>query len=107
ASTTPPALLPTTAPLNPLESSTPSPTAVPGNGVYTGHITDQIVLLSPEPAFPRPAELDQIEFKWLWLGQELRPCQLPDGYGFEIRIWPSQAEVPAAQSASVQPLGVI
>jgi hypothetical protein len=85
----------------------PTPAPAASNGVYTGNISDQIVLLGPEPAFGLPAELDQLEFKWLWLGQELRPCQLPEGYGFEIRIWPSQAEVPESQRAAVQPLGVI
>jgi hypothetical protein len=43
----------------------------------------------------------------MWFGEEIRPCQLPEGYGFEVRVWPSQAEVPAEQRASVQPLGVI
>lgn len=105
----PQAAIPTPLPLNPVNTPAPSPTpaAAAGDGVYTGNITDQIVLLSPDPAYTLPEGADQLEFKWLWLGQELRPCQLPEGYGFEVRLWPSQAEVPAGQRAAVQPLGVI
>jgi hypothetical protein len=50
-----------------------------------------------------------LEFKWQWLGQELRPCQLPEEFGFEIRIWPDldNPGVPPGQRSAITPLGVI
>jgi len=35
-----------------------------------------------------PADVQRVEFKWVW--QEATCDPLPDGYGFEIRVWPER-----------------
>lgn len=116
-----PALLPTqtarpvsTSPILPeagvVELPSPPPPAVdPSAGIFNGNVTDQIVPLDPAPAYLLPAEMDQLEFKWKWLGDELRPCQLPDGFGFEVRLWPSPTNpgLSAAQRQAITPMGAI
>ncbi len=77
--------------------------------LYTGPLTDEIQLIGPESAYTLGPEDEQLEVKWQWLGEELRPCELPEGFGFDIRIWPAlnNPYVPAWQQGSIEPLGVI
>ena len=76
--------------------------------VYTGEISGLINQIDPAPAFLVGADEGQLEFKWRWLGDEARPCQLLDGYGFDLRIWPSveNKNLSEAQRQSMRPLGV-
>ncbi len=101
---------PTATPIPDDPAATPTPAGgTPSGNLYNGDISGLIVPLGPDAAYTVPAGQEQLEFKWEWLGDELRPCQLLEGYGFEIRIWPALDNpfVPAAQQAEIKPLGVI
>ena len=89
---------------------TPLPTAVAqSQNIYTGNISGLIASLDPAPAYLVAPGQDQLEFKWQWRGNELRPCQLPEGFGFDLRMWPSPTNpyLSKAQQQAVEPLGVI
>jgi hypothetical protein len=63
----------------------PSPNVVvASSGPSSGQI--KIVELSNNIALP--ADVGRVEFKWVYQGPDCAP--LPDGQGFEIRIWPEQ-----------------
>jgi hypothetical protein len=101
--------LPATADAKAAVQPTVSGPAIDLDGsIYTGPLTDTISLLDPAPGITLPPDLDQLEFKWSWSGGN-RPCQLPAGYGFELRLWPHPAnpQLPEALRPAVQPLGVI
>ncbi|MCB0208266.1 MAG: hypothetical protein KDJ52_02985 [Anaerolineae bacterium] len=81
-------LLPT---LPPPTEPLPTPTSTPEaeGGIYTGNMTDLIEPQGPGPGYTLPSEANQLEFKWAWRGVEIRPCQLQEGYSFEVRLWPA------------------
>ena len=89
------------------EALTPAPAASTDN-VYSGALTGTIELIDPPPGYVVPVGVHQLEFKWAWHGQEIHTCQLPDGYGFAIRIWANPADplLPAAIRQAIEPLGV-
>lgn len=67
----------------------PTPTPAEPALAYPGHlISGRILLDVPEPEVVLPIEQEFLRFKWVWDGPELRPCELIDGFAFEIRIWP-------------------
>lgn len=74
---------------------------VPGPGLP---VSGDISLIDPQPGFSLPPELNQLEFKWGWRGEVLQPCELVDGHGFEVRIWPDPA---TAGGGSIGPMGVV
>ena len=104
---------PTSTPVQPIVVVTSTNTlisnAAVGEGIYTGNITGQIVSVDPAPGYLLPEEMDQLEVKWQWLGTEARPCQLLDGYGFDVRVWPSATnpQLSEAQRQEITPLGVL
>ncbi len=94
-----PPMLPTT----PID--VPSATPAESNAsIYTGPLTGQIMLIDPDSGFNLPVGINHLEFKWLWTGAEVRPCQLQEGYGFQVRIWPNPA---SSEIANVTPKGTI
>lgn len=74
---------------------------VPGPGLP---VSGDISLIDPQPAFTLPPELNLLEFKWGWQGEVLQPCELVDGHGFEVRIWPDPT---IAGGGSIGPMGVV
>lgn len=94
-------------PLPPVLPTEPPPTSTPQgeSGIYTGNLTDQIALQGPDASYTLPPGADQQEFKWEWHGLEMRPCQLQEGYGFEVRIWPAPDNPNVV--GSVSPMGTI
>lgn len=46
-----------------------------------------IILLEPFEAFNLQPGINELEFKWRWA--EPKSCQPPDGFGYELRIWPA------------------
>jgi hypothetical protein len=66
-------------------------------------------LLDPGSGYLLPAGLDQLEFKWLYTGPALRPCEIEAGYGFELRVWPHPANpyLPQFAREQLSPLGVV
>jgi len=91
-----PALPPTAVP------PTPAPS---GGNIYNGPPSAFISLRGPDSGYQLPPGQDQLEFEWQWSGPELRPCQLPEGHSFEIRLWPdpNRSDV----SGAVAPQGVV
>jgi len=80
---------------------------VPGSGQVPGPglpVSGDISLIDPQPGFTLPPELNQLEFKWGWQGEVRQPCELVDGHGFEVRIWPDPA---TAGAGSIGPMGVV
>jgi hypothetical protein len=81
-------------PLSPVESPTavvtPTVAAAPAQatsstGVPTAGI---LTLIEPEQNTIIPAHVNALDFKWQWRGS-LGCSGLPEGYGFELRIWPA------------------
>lgn len=96
---------------SPISSPTPIPLAnanPPSNTNAAGWpVTDDIILIDPQPGFRLPAELDQLEFKWNWVGEEIRICELREGHGFEVRIWPAPDNPKLPPGEINLPLGTI
>ncbi|MCB0153282.1 MAG: hypothetical protein KDF65_00700 [Anaerolineae bacterium] len=46
-----------------------------------------IILLEPFEAFNLQPGINELEFKWRWAAP--KSCQPPDGFGYELRIWPA------------------
>ncbi|RME98816.1 MAG: hypothetical protein D6768_16415, partial [Chloroflexi bacterium] len=45
------------------------------------------VLLEPFQGFVLQPGINELEFKWRWAGK--KNCQPPEGFGYELRIWPA------------------
>lgn len=45
------------------------------------------ILLEPVPEFVMQPGVKGLEFKWRWLNG--KSCQPPEGFGYELRIWPA------------------
>lgn len=79
APTATPLLTPTVAAETALTSTTPlTPTAPP---------PAPLALLEPVPNFTLQPGINELEFKWRWAAQT--SCQPPEGFGYELRIWPA------------------
>lgn len=75
----PPTPLPTPAVSAALTQTTTTTTAEIAGGV--------INLIDPQSGLALPANVGGLEFKWQWgIGYG---CRLPEGFGFEVRIWPA------------------
>jgi hypothetical protein len=120
---------PAAPPITPILATAPGPAPTPGGpaapppaggepaavlpgpeaagNIHTGPLSDQIQLLDPQPGFTLPEGRDQLEFKWQWHGAGPRACQLTEGYGFDLRIWPAPFHPHLAPEVTVVPQGVI
>ncbi len=93
-------LTPTNTPISPTPTSQPTLTATNTITLTTTPTPTQIVSSSgpeirgaialerPEEGLSVPASVGGLEFKWRWAGEGLG-CRLPEGFGFELRIWPA------------------
>jgi hypothetical protein len=77
----------------PPSATTPAPLPVSAASHPVGGIT----LIELRDDITLPADVTQVEFKWVWEGHACAPP--PDGQAFEIRIWP---DLPGAV-----PLGIM
>jgi hypothetical protein len=67
-----------------LTAAPPEPPAPAGGAVTPGIIN----LIEPQQNAVVPAGPNQLDFKWQWRAGQ--GCgSLPDGYGFELRVWPA------------------
>jgi hypothetical protein len=55
-------------------------------------VQGSITLLAPENNAVLPSNANQLEFKWLWQGSDMKlaRCEKLDGFGFEVRIMPAR-----------------
>ncbi len=84
---------PTNTPMLPTDTPEPDPTItsttpLTQTTVISGDVaTGSIGLIDPQDGLSLPANVGGLEFKWQW--SEGAGCRLPEGYGFEVRIWPA------------------
>ncbi len=71
---TPAAVITETTVAKPTEAAPPPPAAA-------------FILLEPVPEFVMQPGVKGMEFKWRWLNG--KSCQPPEGFGYELRIWPA------------------
>ncbi len=104
---------PTTFVVQSTEEITPTNTSTlpqpSGDDIYNGNVTALIELIDPGPGFALPPGADQLEVKWRWTGDEVRPCQLLERHGFDVRVWPSASNplLSEADRQAITPLGVL
>lgn len=104
----PPPLAPIAPPVQaPAAPPTAAPQAQPptGGNIYNGPPSPFITLRGPASGYQLPPGQDQLEFEWHWAGPEPRPCHLPEGHSFEVRLWPDPNQ--PSLGGAVVPQGVI
>lgn len=69
----------TVAAENTLTATTSLPQPAPPAGPF--------VLLEPFQEFALQPGINELEFKWRWTTEQ--SCQSPEGFGYELRIWPA------------------
>lgn len=76
-------------PTTPTPTLTPIPRVTPAGS--DGGVGGEIILVEPQHLVEVPPADKTVEFKWRWTGTD--GCeQPPEGYGFEVRIWPEHPD---------------
>ncbi len=98
-----PASVPTTA----STASSPTLSTLSGYQLGTGILPgNQAVIIAPHTDFALHPDQNHLEFKWEW-HKGNNDCNLPEGYGFEIRIWPDPNNDHLTSQTKIEPLGAM
>ncbi len=72
---------------------TPTPSPIPRVTLASGEpLGGTISLFEIQDGFTLPEDAKKVEFKWNWSQANATCLALPEGYGFEVRVWPDRPD---------------